>query len=111
MTPKDTLPIAWNTIPWEQVREGVQRKLCNGTHATMALHRVSASAVTTEHSHPEEQFVYVVSGQLDYSIEDKHYVMHAGDVLRVPGGVMHRSKTVGDTPAVTLDVFSPRRDY
>ena len=37
--------------------------------------------------------------------------MHAGDVLRVPGGVMHRSQTVGDTPAVTLDVFSPRRDY
>jgi quercetin dioxygenase-like cupin family protein len=105
------LPLDWPNSPWERVREGVERKLCNGQKATMALHRVSASATLAEHVHAEEQIVYVVSGRLGYSIEDAHYELQAGDVLHIPGGVRHRSEVLGEAPAVTLDVFVPARSY
>lgn len=105
------LPIDWNRLPWKLVRDGVERKLCNGVQATMAMHRVSAAAVTAKHAHPEEQIVYVLSGRLRYSVEAKTYVMQPGDVLLVRANVMHRSQTISDEPAVTLDVFSPRRSY
>lgn len=101
----------WNHLPWDLVRDGVERKLCNGAQATMAMHRVSAAAVTVEHSHPEEQIVYLLSGRLHYEIEDKAHVMEPGDVMLIPPNLMHRSRTVSQEPAVTLDVFSPRRDY
>ena len=106
-----SLPVDWNRLPWEAVRDGVERKLCNGVQATMAMHRVSAAAVTAEHAHPEEQIVYVVSGRLRYSVEEKTHVMEPGDVLLIPANVMHRAQTISDEPAVTLDVFSPRRTY
>jgi hypothetical protein len=32
-------------------------------------------------------------------------------VLLVPAGVTHQSATISAAPAVTLDVFSPRREY
>src|SRR5438876_1267522 len=101
------LPIDWNRLPWEAVREGVERKVCNGARTTMAMHRVSATAVTTEHSHPEEQILYVLSGRVRYSIEATTYALQAGDVLVLPSNTMHRGQTVGDEPAVTLDVFTP----
>lgn len=94
-----------------QVREGVERKLCNAQMAAMAMHRVSASATLVEHAHAEEQIVYLVSGRLAYSIEDAHYELPPGDVLHIPGGVRHRSEVLGEAPAVTLDVFAPARSY
>ena len=105
------LAIEWNRLPWEGVRDGVERKLCNGVQATMASHRVSATAVTAMHAHPEEQIVYVLSGRVRYSVEEKIHLMEPGDVLLLPANVMHRAQTISDEPAVTLDVFSPRRTY
>jgi|KBSSwiStaDraftv2_1062776.scaffolds.fasta_scaffold04377_10 quercetin dioxygenase-like cupin family protein len=104
-------PVDWNSMPWESVREGVDRKLCNGAQATMAMHRVSRTAVTVAHAHPEEQFVYVLDGQLDYAVESTTYALGPGDVLRIPPNVVHRSQTVSEQPAITLDVFVPRREY
>ncbi len=103
--------IDWNQIPWEAVRGGVERKLCNGQQATMAMHRVASTAVTAEHAHPEEQIVYLLSGRLQYAIEGSVHVMEPGAVMLIPANALHRSQTVGDEPAVTLDVFSPRRNY
>ena len=103
--------VVWDRMPWEQVREGVERKLCLGAQATLALHRVSAAAVNVAHAHPQEQFVYVLAGQLEYEVGDEVHRLNAGDVLVVPSNTVHRSQTVSGEPAVTLDVFAPKRDY
>ena len=103
--------IDWNHIPWKAVRDGVERKLCNGQQATMAMHRVASTAVTAEHAHPEEQIVYLLSGRLRYAIEGSVRVMEPGEVILISANAPHRSQAVGDEPAVTLDIFSPRRTY
>jgi quercetin dioxygenase-like cupin family protein len=107
----DPLPVDWNAIPWEAVRDGVERKLCLGSEATLAMHRVSVAAVNPAHSHPNEQFIYVLAGRLEYKVDNRSYLLERGDVLVVPPNVVHQSRTVSTEPAVTLDVFAPRRDY
>ncbi|MGH8851527.1 MAG: cupin domain-containing protein [Casimicrobiaceae bacterium] len=103
--------VDWDTMAWDSVREGVERKLCIGEQATLALHRVSASASTVAHAHPQEQFVYVLGGRVKYDVGHDTHFLNAGDVLVVPPNVVHRSETVSAEPAVTLDVFAPKRDY
>jgi quercetin dioxygenase-like cupin family protein len=103
--------VNWDAMSWESVREGVDRKLCIGEHATLAMHRVSAAASTAAHAHPQEQFVCVLDGKLNYEIGSDTHFLSAGDVLVVPANVVHRSQTVSDEPAITLDIFAPKRDY
>lgn len=107
----DSQKLDWGGMAWEWVRDGVDRKLCVGEHATLALHRVSAEASTTAHAHPQEQFVYVLGGKLKYEVGSDTHFLVAGDVLVVPPNVVHRSETISDDPAITLDIFAPRRDY
>jgi quercetin dioxygenase-like cupin family protein len=44
-------------------------------------------------------------------VESTTYALGPGDVLRIPPNVVHRSQTVSEQPAITLDVFVPRREY
>lgn len=101
----------WAGMPWEQVRTGVERKLCNGEKSTVAMHRVGRSAVTAAHAHAEEQTVYLLAGRLRYDVGDQAIELGAGEILVIPSGVVHRSETISEEPAVSIDVFVPRRSY
>ena len=103
--------IDWEHTTWERVRDGVDRKLCIGEQATLAMHRVCANATTVKHTHPQEQIVYVLGGRLEYEVGEQTHLLRAGDVLVVPSNIPHRSQTVSEEPAITLDIFAPKRDY
>jgi quercetin dioxygenase-like cupin family protein len=101
--------IDWNAVPWERVREGVERKAFSGEGATVALNRLQPGHEPRPHSHPHEQVVYIVSGQIDFYIEDEMRRLGPGGLLVVPPNARHWGVVVGDEPVLNLDVFTPRR--
>lgn len=57
------------------------------------------------HTHPQEQFGYVIKGGFHLTIGDKVYELSEGDAYLVPADIPHAFVAVGDTEAI--DVFAP----
>jgi mannose-6-phosphate isomerase-like protein (cupin superfamily) len=41
----------------------------------------------------------VVQGELEVRLGSEHHVLHPGDVIRIPAGVLHCARSLRDTPA------------
>ncbi|ASO19711.1 putative monooxygenase [Actinoalloteichus hoggarensis] len=62
----------------------------------------------TEHYHPHsEEFLHVVEGQLEMSLDDAPVVLGPGDSLLVPIGVRHRLVNIGEGRAHAVFHLSP----
>lgn len=62
----------------------------------------------TEHTHPHEQCGYVISGKYLMTVEDKEFILEAGDSYAVPGNVPHSFKVL--EAGEVIDVFTPHRE-
>ncbi len=59
------------------------------------------------HEQPnEEQFTLVLSGKLHYILGDEERIVESGDLIHIPRGVAHRSRSVGGS-ATFFTVKSP----
>jgi quercetin dioxygenase-like cupin family protein len=105
----DLHQIDWNAVPWERVREGVERKAFSGEGATVALNRLAPGHEPRPHSHPHEQIVYILQGRIRFHVGDKQSLLGPGSLLVVPGGAEHWGEVVGDEAVLNLDVFTPKR--
>jgi quercetin dioxygenase-like cupin family protein len=65
-------------------------------------------AIVPPHDHPHEQITYVISGALEFTLEDETRVLRAGDGAAVPANARHRA--IALEPSVLLDAWSPVRD-
>jgi quercetin dioxygenase-like cupin family protein len=101
--------VDWEKMDWRVVRQGVERKAFSGAAATLALHRLWPGHAPLPHSHPHEQLVYIIQGTVDFHIGDEVLRLGAGQLVRVPPGVMHHAVVVGSEPVINLDVFTPAR--
>ena len=51
----------------------------------------------------------MISGRLEFTVDDTTRVLGPGDSWRIPGGVVHSVRSL-EEPAVALDVFHPIRE-
>jgi quercetin dioxygenase-like cupin family protein len=59
-----------------------------------------------KHSHPGEEIIYVLEGQLEYQVDGKPPVaLRAGEVLFIPAGTVHSAKNVGQGKGVELATY------
>jgi quercetin dioxygenase-like cupin family protein len=59
-----------------------------------------------KHTHPGEEVIYVLEGQLEYQIEDKPPVtLKAGDVLFIPAGTVHSARNPGSVKGSELATY------
>jgi quercetin dioxygenase-like cupin family protein len=72
---------------------------------TFAYWTIDQDAEVPEHAHPHEQVVNMLEGELALTVDGTEHVLHAGDVMAIPGGVRHAARALG--PSRVLDVFSP----
>jgi quercetin dioxygenase-like cupin family protein len=91
-------------------RAGVTRRVFSGANATLAFTTLDPGHTPNPHSHPHEQIVYVLAGELRFVVGDEEAIVGPGDMLVVPPGVQHWAETIGSEPAIDLSVFSPRRE-
>ena len=76
----------------------------------LVRHLMHKGWVGARHSHPHEQLVYVIRGQLRFTSGDQTFDAHSGDSFVVPGGIEHQASALADSEV--LDVFTPfREDY
>ena len=87
----------------------VQVRTCAGEHLQFSLADIPDGGVIGEHSHTNEQMGIVLAGTPRFTIGGETKMLKAGDVFRIPGGVVH-SVVALDGPFKALDVFWPIRD-
>ena len=80
-------------------------------HMMVSLVEMQAGAVVEEHSHPHEQMGLMLEGEATFTIGGETRTVSAGQMWRIPGGVVHKVVN-GDKPGRAIDIFHPiREDY
>ena len=69
------------------------------------IRNMSDQSVVGMHTHPQEQFGYVIKGGFRLTIGDKEYELKEGDAYLVPADIPHGFVAIGETEAI--DVFAP----
>lgn len=100
----------WTDIPETKMRGNITRRFMNSETLMLGLLTMRAGDVVPAHSHHNEQFTYVLSGKMKFMLgeaQDEILVIGAGEVIMLPGGIIHGAEILEDT--VEIDVFSPPR--
>ncbi|KRR19914.1 cupin domain-containing protein [Bradyrhizobium retamae] len=59
-----------------------------------------------KHTHPGEEIIYVLEGQLEYQVGDKPPVtLKSGDVLFIPAGTPHSARNPGSVTGSELATY------
>jgi len=88
---------------------GVEIRTTAGRQLMLSVVRSEPGSVVPNHSHPHEQMGMMISGRLEFTVDDTTRVLGPGDSWRIPGGVVHSVRSL-EEPAVALDVFHPIRE-
>ena len=96
----------------------VEKELVPGFHVrfvhsenmTLAYWNIEAGSTLPNHSHPHEQVVNIIEGELELNASGEVRIMTPGQVAVLPGNVPHSGKAITDCKVI--DVFYPvREDY
>jgi quercetin dioxygenase-like cupin family protein len=106
---KEQLFVHFDRVDWENVGEGVRRKVMTYTESLMGIYvEFKSGAVGRLHSHPHVQFSYIQSGAFEVHIGTETKVLRTGDFYYIPSDVVHGVSALEDS--VLLDVFTPARE-
>jgi len=61
-------------------------------------------------SHAGEEFVYCISGELEYYVDENHYHLKAGSSLLLDASHPHGWRSINEEPAVLLLIFQATQD-
>jgi len=90
---------------------GITRKtLVYGEKTLLSEFHLQKDSLLPNHSHPNEQTGYLVSGHMRLIIGGETFEVEPGDSWSVPADLEHRAEILEDS--VAIEVFSPvREDY
>lgn len=96
--------------PWENVGEGVKRKIMTWSDDLMMVCvHFAKGAIGTPHSHEiHDQIAYVAAGSFSVTIDGVERVLKTGDAYRAVKHEMHGVVSLEDN-SVLIDTFSPKR--
>jgi len=105
--------LKFDNVPYEKVKEGLQRKIIHTENLMNVLIDFSNGPweePEPPHSHPHEQTSFVAKGEIIFYCEDEpEQHLKAGDMFAVPSGKKHTIKLL--TGEVRLvDSFTPIRE-
>jgi quercetin dioxygenase-like cupin family protein len=96
-------------IAWEQVAEGVKRKIMAYDDRLMLVKvAFETGGIGTVHQHHHTQITHVESGVFEVEIDGEKQMLQAGDVFFIPSNIWHGAVCM--EAGVLIDVFSPMRE-
>ncbi len=109
MEQKTTTFYRWDEMPKETVTDLLDRRLITGEKMMLAHVYLKKGCIVPQHSHENEQLTYILEGALKFWIGDemREQIVRAGEVLVIPGNVLHKAEALEDT--LDVDIFSPPR--
>ena len=75
-----------------------------GERMIVALMRMPAGTGAVAHSHPNEQWIYVLEGTFKATIDGKDIEAKAGSLVYIPADVVHSGKATPDQDVVFFTV-------
>jgi quercetin dioxygenase-like cupin family protein len=67
-----------------------------GREALQVIVEIAPGVTSPRHTHPGEEIIYILEGELEYTVEGKPpVILKAGDVLFVPARTVHAARNVG----------------
>ena len=89
---------------------GVKARFIHSSNMTIAYWERDAGASMPEHTHPHEQIVNVLEGEVIYTVGDETQELGEESVLVIPPNAPHGGEAI--VHCRLLDVFYPvREDY
>jgi quercetin dioxygenase-like cupin family protein len=82
----------------------VEGGVVEGDRMIVALMRMPAGTGAVAHSHPNEQWIYILQGTFRATVEGKEVVAKAGSLLYIPSNAMHSGKATPDGDVVFFTV-------
>jgi quercetin dioxygenase-like cupin family protein len=77
-----------------------------GHEAITARGEFQAGAAVPRHSHPGEEFGYVLDGEVTLEIDGQPAkTLKAGDSFFIPAGTVHQAKNAGKSAAAVLSTY------
>lgn len=91
--------------------DGLSTRIFPGDQAMLSIVTIQPDACGDLHSHPQEQWGFLLEGSGVRTQDGEDIPVKAGDFWRTPGGVDHSFRG-GPEGAKVLDVFAPpRKEY
>jgi unsaturated pyranuronate lyase len=104
--------VDWNGEAGREVMPGDVIWDASGLELQVIRAEMAPGADFPIHSHPHEQIIVVLRGQLDFTVGDERRVAGAGEAIVIPPGVLHGGRVHGAEPVMTIEAFHPvRRDF
>lgn len=75
-----------------------------GDRILVGLMRMPAGTCAGRHSHPNEQWIYIMEGTFEAVIEGQQVVAPAGTILFIPANAMHEGKATPDADVLFFTV-------
>ncbi len=83
-------------------------RLMNGAGVQCSFLSCDPGRESPFHAHPEEQLSIILRGHVNETIMDSTYTLEPGDIMYLPGNMVHRG-TYDEVGCDMLDVFWPPR--
>ncbi len=91
-----------------RLQGGITAHIFSGKNIMLSLVEIAPHTTGTVHSHPEEQWGYLLKGDCVRVQGGEEVTMKAGDFWYTPANTPHGIRT-GASGASILDIFSPPR--
>ncbi len=99
---------AVKAIPLEVVSEDYARRSIVGENVMISWAMMKAGAHARNHSHSNEQIIWVLSGAVEFVISERRHLCGKGDVVVIPPDFEHEARFQEDTEFLTI--LAPPRD-
>jgi quercetin dioxygenase-like cupin family protein len=84
--------------------------LATGEKSMVTKMNYEVGDVVTDHSHPNEQSGYVISGKYLLKLKESNYILTQGDTYSIPENAGHALEVI--KKGTIIDFFTPpRQDY
>jgi quercetin dioxygenase-like cupin family protein len=94
-----------------RLQDGIVTHIFFGQNIMLSLAEIAPNTISTVHSHPEEQWGYLLEGECVRIQGGEEMQMKEGDFWYTPPDTPHGVRT-GESGAKIMDIFSPpRRAY
>lgn len=100
----------WDSIPQTEIPSGagtVLRRFVHGEKLTVAQITFAKDSEVAVHTHENEQFTFVLSGTMEFTIAGEKVIVNTGEAVHIPSNVPHGARSIGE--AVVMDTFAPIR--
>ena len=77
-----------------------QGSVVEGDKIIVGFMRMAKGTHADPHKHPNEQWVYLIQGALEATVDGKTFIGKAGDVIFFPSNAVHATKVVSDEDVV-----------